>query len=613
MNDGFQRLIVEGDVRPAVLSLNVQAAMGPVREPHRSQFELLVRHFLERFFNHETASPDGDGKTRLIQLAFAAGLPGLIVAVYLWPVYHPVIVYPPHPDTIPGPPPYWVQLNHHFFFVMYSFVVMGLITVFEWDLFFPDLLDIQVMGTLPVPQRRVFMGRVAAIAVLILGFLFDANFLAPLILPLATDPPDLVRLVTAHVTAVAAGGLFAAASIVAAQSVLLAVFGERLFRRVSLLLQGAAVAGLVMLLLLFPVISGVTPALLESGNHAARWFPPFWFLGIYQHMLGGSPATAHFEPLAAKGWLALAVALMTAVCAYPVGYLRRVKYLLEGAVARRKANKVIRPLNATVHIAVVRRPIGRAVFHFINQTLLRLPRYRIYLVLYGGVGLSVLIATVLRLRVEHGELRADVSADGIRMAAGIVAFWVIVGLRTAFVSSGNQAGGWIFRFTHGRPVHFDAAIDQLQTVKVWVALCAMVVTTGAIAGLRLVSPGELLTWQATAAQLLAGGAVCVLLTDAVFAQVLTVPFTGGAAGEKPNLAFTLLKFFTFIPLVTTAALVVELWIENSWAHFGIVGLTVLVAHLWFRYRHSEAVRINSLQAEVEEGEDEFPMRLGLRY
>ena len=135
MGDGFQRLIVNSDVQPAVLSLNVQAAMGPVREPQRSQFELLIRHFLERFFNHETASPDGDGKTRLVQLALAAGLPGFMVAVYLWPVYHPVIVYPPHPDAIPGPPPYWVQVNHHFFFVVYSFVVMGLVTVFQWDLF----------------------------------------------------------------------------------------------------------------------------------------------------------------------------------------------------------------------------------------------------------------------------------------------------------------------------------------------------------------------------------------------------------------------------------------------------------------------------------------------
>jgi hypothetical protein len=309
----------------------------------------------------------------------------------------------------------------------------------------------------------------------------------------------------------------------------------------------------------------------------------------------------------------LAAALVTAVSAYPVAYLRRVKYLLEGAVAHRKANKITRPLNAVIHIAVARRPIGRAVFHFINQTLLRLPRYRIYLVLYGGVGLSVLIATVLRLTVQHGELTAEASPDGIRMATGIVAFWVTVGLRTAFVSSGNQAGGWIFRFTQGRPAHLDAAIHQSRTVKVWVGLCAVAVTAGAIAGLRFVSPGELLTWQATAAQLLAGVGVCVLLTDAVFAQVLVVPFSGEAVGEKPNLAFTLLKFFTFIPVVTTAALVVELWMENSWAHFGIVGLAMLVGHLWFRYRHREAVRINSLQAEVEEGEDEFPMRLGLRY
>jgi len=59
--------------------------------------------------------------------------------------------------------------------------------------------------------------------------------------------------------------------------------------------------------------------------------------------------------------------------------------------------------------------------------------------------------------------------------------------------------------------------------------------------------------------------------------------------------------------------VAELWIESGWTHFASAALVVLVAHLWFRYRHRESVRINSQQAEVEEGEDEFPMRLGLRY
>src|SRR3569833_2697028 len=197
--------------------------MGPVREPQRSQFELLVRHFLERFFNHETASPDGDGKTWFVFFVFVVGLLWLMVAVYLLPIYHPVIVYPPHPNTVPGPPPYWLQVNHHFFFVIYSFVVMGLITVFEWDLFFPDLLDIQVMGTLPIRQGRVIMGRVAAIGLLIFGFLFDANFLAPIILPMSTDPPNLMRQKNKQETTNTTSGLFAAFSIVAAQSVLLAL------------------------------------------------------------------------------------------------------------------------------------------------------------------------------------------------------------------------------------------------------------------------------------------------------------------------------------------------------------------------------------------------------
>jgi hypothetical protein len=58
MSDSFQRLFMMSE--PTILLLNAQAALGDVRKPERSQFSHLLRHFLERFFNHETASPDGD-------------------------------------------------------------------------------------------------------------------------------------------------------------------------------------------------------------------------------------------------------------------------------------------------------------------------------------------------------------------------------------------------------------------------------------------------------------------------------------------------------------------------------------------------------------------------
>src|SRR6266568_4085623 len=169
MNGEFQRLLMMSE--PEILPLNAQAALGVVLEPERSQFSLLVRHFLERFFNHETASPDGDAKARLVLIAFATGVPGFMVALYLWPVYHPFIGWPPGRPLDASRPPYWLQVNHHFFFVLYSFVAMGIITVFEWDMFFPNLLDIFVLTSLPIRDRSLFLARVVAIAIFILGFL----------------------------------------------------------------------------------------------------------------------------------------------------------------------------------------------------------------------------------------------------------------------------------------------------------------------------------------------------------------------------------------------------------------------------------------------------------
>jgi hypothetical protein len=489
---------------------------------------------------------------------------------------------------------------------------MGIITLFEWDLFFPDLLDALVLGSLPISARRVFVARVAAIAVFIAGFLFDANVLAPVVLPMATDPPNLLRFVLGDVVAVAASGLFSVGFILALQGVLLALLGERLFRPISLAVQGLAVTVLVVLMLLFPVLSGVTPGLLQSGIAAVRWFPPFWFLGMFQRILDGPAALPVFSELARIGALATLSVIVIALAAYPLAYLRRVRALVIGAGSRSMRNVAAAPLNGLLHATVVRPPVRRAVFHFIGQTLMRVPRFRIYLVLYGGVGLSVVTASVLRFSMQGQQLRVGVSADGIRVSIGIVAFWVISGLRTAFVSSGNQQGSWAMRIVHGRPAHFQAAIEQLLAAKVWVTLCAAAVTLLAWGLLRLVAPAELLSPRSTAAQLLVAAGICVLLTDFFFMNVTVVPFTGGIR-QNSNLAFTLLKYFSFFPMIAPLSIAAQFLIERSGRNFGIAAAAIVVMHLWLRKRHRDAVRLHSEQIECEEDEEEFPLRLGLRY
>lgn len=593
-------------------SLNTMAAQGPVLQPQRSQLSLLIRHFLERFFNHETLSGDGDGKARVIQMMCAAGLPGMMVAIYLWPVYHPLPGWPPGHTEV-GPPPYWVQLNHHFFFVMLSFGAMGLATVFEWDLFFPDRLDVFVLGTLPVAGRKVFLARIAAIATFVAGFLIATNVLPPLILPAATDPPSLGPFVCGHVAATVGSGLFAAVFILALQGVMVSLLGERLFRRISLAMQGLLVTLLIIMLLLFPVLSGVTPALLRAGGPFAHWFPPFWFLGIYQRLLDGPSSLPIFHELARTGCLATLAVTLAAVTAYPLAYLRRVRRLVEGAGTRSTRNRMIVPLHGVLHATAVRPPVRRAIFHFIGQTLLRVPRFQIYLVLYGGVGLAALIATILRFRTVGQQVSAEVSANGIRIGIGVVAFWVIAGLQTTFVASGNQRGSWILRAIHGRPAEFESAIEQLMAAKVWVWLCGTAVTMTAIAAMRLVAPSELLAGRATGAQVLVGCGMCLLLTDAFFLNVTAVPFTGDTARQHDNLAFTVLRYFTFFPVVETMSVASVFLVEKGARNFGVALICIVVAHLWFRKRHRELVKIYSDQLELEEGEEESLLTLGLRY
>ena len=612
---GFQRLFarIELGSGDEPLSMNAQAALGPVRAPHRSQFSWLVRLFLERFFNHETASPGGDARTRITQIAAAAGLPPLLVAMYLWPIYHPWLPWQQLPS-------YWLQVNHHFFFVLYSFVALGIATVFEWDLFFPDILDLFILGPLPIAPVRLFAARVASITLYIAGFLLVANIFAMPILPLSTDPPSLFRFLIAHACAVLLAGLFSALSVLAVNASLLAIVGERFFRRIALLMQCAVVTILVLLMLFFPVLSGVVPILLQSTSPIVLCSPPFWFLGLYQHILGSAVDPAAQLAFATLAHTAVAATLAVAalvVLTYPLAYLRRTRQLMVGAGAPRASLRALRPINLLLHATLLRSPVRRGVFHFIHQTLPRVPRYRIYLVLYGGVGLSVVLSSILRMHADHQHIRIAVSPDGIRAALVIVVFWITAGLRMAYVSAGNQHGRWLFRILNGNPPHFNTALEYSRATRTSVLLITGIFSVCAFLALRLISPPALLTATATAAQALVAAAICLLLTDAFFLHVTAIPFTGEAPREQPNLAFTVLKYFAFFPFVSALPValepLIESWIDRSPRYLLAFLCAVLIAHALFRRRHRAILRDYTSQPALEDDEEDFPMKLGLRY
>ncbi len=130
---------------------------------------------------------------------------------------------------------------------------------------------------------------------------------------------------------------------------------------------------------------------------------------------------------------------------------------------------------------------------------------------------------------------------------------------------------------------------------------------------RAIAPSELLSVRAIAAQALVAAGMCLLLTDAFFLNVTTLPFTSEQAREQPNIAMTMLKFFTFFPIVAALPIQLEPWIEKSPWHFLILAVAIEALHLVLQRRHKNLIREHCNQLPLEDDEEDFPMRLGLRY
>jgi hypothetical protein len=593
-------------LRDEVRSFEVLAGEVPAEtDAEPSQFGVLMRHFLDRFFTSEMASADGDAKTRLVQAACAMAIPGLVVALYLYPLYH---LPRGHVGNYWGPRQYWAQAGDHYFYVLYSFVAMGLVTIFEWDLLFPDLLDVFVLAPLPVRSSRMFGARVAAIFILLGAALFDSSFLAPLVLPAATDPPHLLRFLMAHLIAVAAAGIFGAAFFLALEGVLLGLLGDRYFRRIALWLQGSFVMVLLTMLFLYPAMAGVLRAMLQSGRRGVFFFPPFWFLGIYQRVLDGSAAVGVFVRLAHIGATATAVAVALAAASYPLAWWRRTRGLVEGAARREKQSWIALPGRQAIHATVARSPACRAIWQFIGQNLLRVPRYRMVLVMYGGMGAALLFATVTRVHLAHGRIAFVFSPEGLRATVPIVAFWTVSGLRSTFLAPADQRGRWIFRVILGKagPEHVGAA-------KRWVFLWSALLSFAAAMCACVFADPETHGWLFAATQGVVAMGWSLVLTDLFFLNVTAIPFTGVKSNSATNFALLLIPYLGFFPAVVMFTVALEPIFESSVGHLLIAVGFVVAAHVVLRAMHRSRMAEYVHLIDADDDEEEFPLRLGLRY
>jgi hypothetical protein len=579
-----------------VLSLAVQAQDVSSRRD-QSEFEVLVRHLINRFFNNELLASDDETK-RVMQIGCAVALPTLIVSLFLFPVYH---AFPPAPLHRP----FWSQAGDHYFYVMYSFVVMGAATVYEWDLLFPDVLDIFVLSVLPIPTRQLFFSRVVALAIFLCLVQLGTSILGTLFLPMVAEQFNFIRHIFSHFAAVTMSGMFAATSFLSLQGVLLNTVGERVFRRVTPLIQGVSIMLLLVVMLLCPVLAGSLKPLLTSGSVAVHYFPPFWFLGIYECLLTES-TPAIFHSLARSGCYALLLMLACTLLTYPLAYRRRVRQLIEGSATVSASGSTNIPISRALHATILRQPPQRAVFHFISQTILRSQRQRVTLAMFGGFSVALAVAQMLVLTGGPGHIHPTLLAEGIRSAIPIMVFFTVIGLRSVITAPIDRRGAWLFGIVIGRP-----RSHHLAGTSIWIILWALIVGAGTALLLHTLSPASMKIPRTTSGQLLIAIGLSFLLSDILLFSIRTIPFTHLRKGSVNDLPIAVVRYFVLFPIFVAIVVYQETWIEAKTMHLFATFLLFAGAHVLLQAAHTRFLAQSTLDMPPNETE-EFPQSLGLR-
>jgi hypothetical protein len=181
-------------------------------------------------------------------------------------------------------------------------------------------------------------------------------------------------------------------------------------------------------------------------------------------------------------------------------------------------------------------------------------------------------------------------------------------LRTAFLSPTDKRGGWVFRVILGKP-----GAAQLEAATLWILPCALVLTLGLVVLTGFLGPPELLGWKTAMSQVLVAVGLCLLLTDALFLKVTSLPFTGEARAPATNLAFILLQYFGFFPPLVLLTVGLETWLAvNAW-HVVVTAGIIVAAHIAMRRVHRKNAEYYANLIDLDDYEEEFPQRLGLRY
>ena len=205
------------------------------------QYKILTRHFFRRLFINDFVDFEDQMQVKVIGvLAMLAVFCGHISNMILWKYY----LFPENGRS-------WVEKGYFFTIIM---ILMGFISVLEWDTLFLDKRDFSNLCPLPIGPRTLFFSKFTSLVLFISLCAFSIASLSTIVffyhLPRWHSNSVLfgLRYCAAHMTSVLAACFFMFFATVFIIGLLMTLLGYRLFTKISIFIRGLMLVVFVILI-----------------------------------------------------------------------------------------------------------------------------------------------------------------------------------------------------------------------------------------------------------------------------------------------------------------------------------------------------------------------------
>jgi len=248
--------------------------------------------------------------------------------------------------------------------------------------------------------------------------------------------------------------------------------------------------------------------------------PAYWFLGLFQQLNGTMRAA--FASLAEQAWIALAIALLSAVTILLLSWVVKLRRTVEepDIVPGRRENR--RPLSFGA-------PASTALVQFSLRSLLRSRQHRLFYAFYLSIGLAIalLYTGVFTTRANAHADSGTISAPFL-VASLMVLCFAVLGLRIIIAIPVVLRANWIFQLTQmdAPSTYIRAARRALLVVAVvpiWLVMAILVLSYWP-------------SWRSVV-HLIALGFVGATLTDLAILRLRKHPFACSYIPGKGKLHF----------------------------------------------------------------------------